>query len=214
MEKIRVIIVDDHELFRLSLRTAIECSHPDIIIAGEAGSGVAFFDLLQTVAADIVLLDIAMPGMNGIEVARRLKTERPNLKILAVSSENSASTVEEMLQIGIEGFVSKSNCNPGILVEAIRSVVQGLEYYGKDISEIISRIYLAKKKTTRVGEEFSEQEKHIIELCLEGLPAKLIADRLGISARTVDWHKSNMFSKLGINSTLELVQFVIKNKII
>ena len=207
-------MVDDHELFRLSLRTAIECSNTDIVITGEAGSGVAFFSLLETVAADIVLLDIVMPGMNGIEVARRLKTERPNLKILAVSSENSASTVEEMLQIGIEGFVSKSNCKPDILVEAIHSVMQGLEYFGKDISDIISRIYIAKRKTTNVGEEFSEQEKHIIELCLEGLSAKLIADRLGISVRTVDWHKSNMFSKLGINSTLELVQFVIKNKII
>ena len=214
MEKIKVIMVDDHELFRFSLRTAIECSYSDIVIAGEAGSGAAFFDLLKMVAADIVLLDIAMPGMSGIEIARRLKTEHPNMKILAVSAGNDLSTVEEMLQIGVEGFVSKSNCNPDILAEAIRSVMQGLEYFGRDISEIISRIYLAKKKTTNVGKEFSEQEKHIIELCLEGLPAKLIADRLGISTRTVDWHKSNMFSKLGINSTLELVQFVIKNKII
>ena len=214
MEKIRVIIVDDHELFRLSLRTVIECSYHDIVIAGEAGSGIAFFDLLKTIAADIVLLDIAMPGMNGIEVARLLKTDYPDLKILAVSSENSASTVEEMLQIGIEGFVSKSNCKPDILVEAIYSVMNGFEYFGKDISDIISRIYIAKKKTTQVGEEFSEQEKRVIELCLEGLPAKMIADRLGISTRTVDWHKSNMFSKLGINSTLELVRFAIKNKLI
>ena len=214
MENIRVIIVDDHELFRLSLRTAIECSHPDVVIAGEAGSGATFFNLLKTVKADIVLLDIAMPNMNGIEVAHRLKAEYPDLKILAVSSENSASTVEQMLEIGIDGFVSKSNCKPAILVDAIRSVMNGFEYFGKDISDIISRIYIAKKKTTNITEEFSEQEKNIIELCIEGLPAKLIADRLGISTRTVDWHKSNLFSKLGINSTLELVQFVIKNKLI
>ena len=214
MEKIRVIMVDDHELFRLSLRTAIECSHSDIIIAGEAGSGAEFFNLLKIVSADIVLLDIAMPGMSGIEIAHRLKTERPDMKILAVSAENALSTVEAMLEIGIEGFVSKSSCKPDILAEAIRSVMQGLEYFGRDISDIISRIYIVKKKTTHVSEEFSEQEKNIIELCLEGLPAKLIADRLGISTRTVNWHKSNMFSKLGINSTLELVQFVIKNKMI
>ena len=214
MEKIRVIIVDDHELFRLSLRTVIECRHPDIVIAGEAGSGAAFFNLLKTIDADIALLDIAMPGMSGIEIARRLKTEHPDMKILAVSAENALSTVEEMLEIGIDGFVSKSNCKPDNLIDAIRSVMNGLDYFGKDISEIISRIYLAKKKTTNISEEFSEQEKHIIELCLEGLPAKLIADRLCISTRTVDWHKSNMFSKLGINSTLELVQFAMKNGII
>lgn len=214
MEKIRVIMVDDHELFRLSLRTAIECSHTDIVIAGEAGSGAAFFSLLRTVDADIVLLDIALPGMSGIEIARRLKNEHSDMKILAVSAENDLSTVEEMVEIGIEGFVSKSKCKPDILVDAIRSVMQGLDYFGKDISEIISRIYIAKKKSTQVSEEFSEQEKSIIELCLEGLPAKLIADRLCISTRTVDWHKSNMFSKLGINSTLELIQFAVKNKII
>jgi Response regulator containing a CheY-like receiver domain and an HTH DNA-binding domain len=214
MEKIRVIIVDDHELFRFSLRTAIECSHSDIVIVGEAGSGDRLFSLLKTVDADIVLLDIAMPGMSGIEIARRLKVERPEIKILIVSAENDLSTVEDILEIGIEGFVTKSNCNPDILVEAIRSVMHGFEYFGRDICSIISRIYIAKKKTTQVSEEFSEQEKHIIELCIEGLPAKLIADRLCISTRTVNWHKSNMFSKLGINSTLELVQFAIKNKLI
>ena len=207
-------MVDDHELFRLSLRTSIECHNTDIVIVGEAGSGATFFSLLKTVEADIVLLDIAMPGMSGFEIARRLKTENPEIKILAVSAENDFQTIEEMLQIGIEGFVSKSNCKPEILAEAIRSIMQGLDYFGRDISSIISRIYIAKKKTMQISEEFSEQEKKIIELCLEGLPAKLIADRLCITARTVDWHKSNMFSKLGINSTLELVQFAIKNKII
>ena len=214
MEKIRVIMVDDHELFRLSLRTAIEYCYTDIVIAGEAGSGAAFFKLLKTVEADIVLLDIAMPGMSGIEIARRLKTDYPDMKILTVSAESAFSTVEAMMAVGVDGFVSKSNCKPEILVEAIHSIMQGLDYFGKDISDIISRIYIAKKRTTQVGEEFSEQERKIIELCLEGLPAKLIADRLNISTRTVDWHKSNIFSKLGINSTLELVQFVIKNNIV
>ena len=214
MEKIRVILVDDHELFRLSLRTAIECSCDDIVIEGEAGSGAAFFSLLKTIEADIVLLDIAMPVMSGIDIARRMKTEYPDMKILAVSAENDSSTIEDMLVIGIDGFVSKSKCKPDMLADAIRSIMHGFEYLGKDISEIISRIYIAKKKTTHVDDEFSDQEKKIIELCLEGLPGKLIADRLGITTRTVDWHKSNMFSKLGINSTIELVQFAIKNKII
>ena len=214
MEKIRVIIIDDHELFRLSLRTAIECRYSDIIIVGEAGSGAEFFKLLETIDADIVLLDITMPGVSGIEIARRLKTNRPEIKILTVSAESALSTVEAMMEAGVDGFVSKNNCKPEILIEAILSIMQGLDYFGKDISDIISRIYVAKKRTMQVGEEFSEQERKIIELCLEGLPAKLIADRLNISARTVNWHKSNIFSKLGINSTLELIQFVIKNNIV
>jgi len=211
---IKVIIVDDHELFRLGVRTAIELRHPDIVITGEAGSGVEFFNLLETAEADIALLDIMLPDMSGIDIARRLKTEYPEMKILAVSAENSSATVQEMLNTGIEGFVSKVNTSPDILADAIRSVAQGLEYFGRDISEIINRIYIAKKKTTQISEEFSDTEKRIIECCFEGLSGKLIADRLFISLRTVDWHKSNIFSKLGINSTLEMVQFAIKNGII
>ena len=175
MEKIKIILIDDHELFRLSLRTAIECRYTDIIVVGEADSGAEFFKLLETIDADIVLLDITMPGISGIEIARRLKTERPEIKILIVSAESALSTVEAMMEAGVDGFVSKSNCNPEILIEAILSIMQGLDYFGKDISDIISRIYIAKKRTMQVGEEFSEQERNIIELCFEGLPAKLIA---------------------------------------
>jgi len=194
---------------------AIEINHPDIVVVGEAKLGADFFRLVETAeAADVVLLDIALPDISGIEIARRLKSERSAMKILAISAENTAETVEEMLNIGIEGFVSKLHCNADIIVEAIRTVMQGLDYFGKDISDIISRIYIAKKKTTQVTSEFSEQEQRIIECCHEGLPAKLIADRLGVSPRTVDWHKSNIFRKLGINSTLEMMQFALKNKII
>jgi len=216
MKKINVIIVDDHELFRLGVRTAIESRHPDISIIGEAKSGAEFYCLLKTVEAevDIVLLDIVLPDTTGIDIARRLKTEYPSLKILVISAENAASTVEAILQIGIDGFISKLNSNPDALAEAIRSIMQGFEYFGKDISNVISRIYVAQKKTTEVSNEFSEQEKRIIEYCHEGLPAKLIADRLGITTRTVDWHKSNIFRKLNINSTLEMVRFALKNGII
>ena len=211
---IKVIIVDDHELFRLGVRTAIKLSHPDIVITGEAGSGSEFFNVLATAEVDMVLLDIMLPDMSGIDIARRMKTEHPEVKILAVSAENSKETVQEMLHAGIEGFVSKVNTSADTLADAIRSVAQGLDYFGKDISEIINRIYIAKKKTTQISEEFSDTEKRIIECCFKGLSGKLIADHLCISLRTVDWHKSNIFRKLGINSTLEMVQFAVKNGII
>jgi DNA-binding NarL/FixJ family response regulator len=214
MKLIKVIIVDDHELFRLGMRTAIELRHPDITITGEAGNGAVLFNLLETAEVDIVLLDIILPDMSGIDIARRMKTEYPEVKILAVSAENSSATVQEMLHIGIGGFVSKVNTGADTLPNAIRSVAQGLDYFGKDIAEIINRIYIAKKKTTQITSEFSDIEKSIIECCFEGLSGKLIADRLNISIRTVDWHKSNIFRKLGINSTLEMVQFAIKNGII
>ena len=214
MSMISVIIVDDHELFRLGVKTAIENRHSDLHIVGEAESGAELFALPAVASADIVLLDIALPDMSGIDIARRLKSERPEIKILAISAENATPIVQAMLDVGVEGFISKRHGGIDIFAEAIRSIMQGINYYGRDISEIIYRIYVSKKRTAEVTSEFTQQEKRIIELCHEGLPGKMIADHLHISPRTVDNHKSNIFHKLGINSTLEMVQYAVKNGII
>jgi len=218
MKKIQVILVDDVDLFRFGVRMNIELGHPDIAVVGEAKTGPEFFDLLKTVVAvDIVLLDIRFPDtsdMNGIDIARRLKRERPDVKILAISAEEAPETIAAMLETGVDGFINKTNSNNDTPMEAIRSIMQGLEYFGRDISAVISRIYLAKKKIAKDTADFTKQEKLIIELCHEGLSAKMIAYRLGISLRTVDWHKSNIFFKLGINSTTELINYGLKTGII
>jgi len=211
---INAIIVDDHELFRLGVKTAIAQNYKDIKIVGEAGSGSEFFSLLDTIEVDIVLLDIMLPDTTGIEIARRLKTEYPAMKILAISAENTAEVVQQMLDIGIDGFISKQSGSVVALVEAIRSVMLGFEFFGKDISDIIKRTYLAKKRTIEITNEFTSKEKQIIELCHEGLQAKEIADRLGISPRTVEAHKNNIFQKLGINNTAEMIKFALSNGII
>ena len=211
---ITAILVDDHELFRLGVKSAIESRHPDIRIAGEAATGEELFRLLAAITADIVLLDIILPDMSGIEVARRLKKECPALKILAISSENTAAVTQALLDLGIDGFISKRTGGVDILADAIRSIMSGFEYFGKDISDIIYRIYVSKKKTAEATAEFTEQEKKIIELCRDGLQSKQIADRLCVSPRTVDNHKNNIFRKLGINSTVEMVQYALKNGII
>jgi DNA-binding NarL/FixJ family response regulator len=211
---INIILVDDHELFRLGVKTAIASRHPDICIVGEADTGSRFFNLLETAVADIVLLDIGLPDMNGIDIARRLKTIRPEMKILAISAENSGDVVQAMVEIGIEGFISKRHGGIDTLVKAIRSVAEGFDYFGKDISDIIYRIFVAKSKNAATPAEFTEQELRIIELCREGLPGKLIADQLNISTRTVENHKNNIFRKLGIHSTYEMVEYAKKKGII
>ena len=216
MDKINIIIVDDHEFFRLGLKTAIETNHSDIIVVGEAKNGADFFALLKSIpTVELVLLDIMLPDMNGVEIARRLKNEYPQIKILIISSETASSTIEELIDVGIEGFISKFDSTTDTLIEAICAVMQGFEHYGKDISQIISQIYLSKKKTVKITiPEFSEQEKRIIEYCHEGLSGKEIANRLNISYKTMEWHKANIFNKLGIHSTIELVRFAMKNGII
>ena len=211
---INTILVDDHSLFRLGIRAALDSAHDDIYIMGEADCAATLFAMLETASPDVLLLDILLPDMTGVEIARRLKAERPEIKILAISSENSAATVRAMLEIGIDGFISKREGGANEIAHAIRSVALGLEYFGSDISDIIYKIYVSKKCTSEVTPEFSEQERRIIELCREGLPSKLIADRLCISPRTVDNHKNTIFRKLGINSTLEMVNYAIKTGII
>ena len=217
MSRIKIIIVEDEEFVRMGLRTAIVQSHADIVIVGEAANGLEFFRLLETAAgaaADMVLLDIRLPDVSGIDIAKRLKSERPEMKILVVSHENATETVERMVDTGVDGFISKQQSNSGILVQAILAIMQGHEYFGQDIANIISQIYVAKKGVMEVLSMFTKQERLIIEYCHEGLTAKEIADRLCLTAKTIEWHKSNIFSKLGINSTREMVRFAVKNGII
>ena len=211
---INIIIVDDHALFRLGMKGALSGKDSGICVVGEADCGKALFDLLKTTKADIILLDVVLPDMDGIEIARRLRKEYPGIKILTVSSENTEDVVQALMNVGINGFISKRQCSTNQPVEAIYSIMNGLEYFGNDIASIIYNIYVSKKKTAVVSAEFTEREREIISLCREGITSKMIAERINISVRTVDAHKNNIFKKLGINNTVDMIQYAIKNGVI
>ena len=211
---IQVVVVDDHRLFRIGLKAAINDYYPDIRVSGEAESGSELFSILKVTPADVVLLDINMPIMGGAEIAQQLRIDYPNLKILAVSSENTTEAVKSMIDAGIDGFVSKQMGDTDELVHAIRTVAAGLEYYGRDIASIIYSIYVSKKKTTDITNEFTDREREIILACRDGLMCKEIADRLDCSINTINTHKKRIFQKLGINTTLEMVQYALKRGII
>ena len=214
LNMIQLIIVDDHSLFRMGLVNTFRFTCPDIGVAGEADCGKALFALPALETADIVLLDINLPDMNGVDIARRLRRDFPALKILAISAENDKQTVQVMLDAGIDGFISKQHSSGAELAEAIRSVVAGEEYFGRDIAAIIYDLYVAKKKTTVITPEFTEREREVIRLCRDGLLYKEIADRMGISIHTVNSHKKNIYLKLGINNTMEMVKYALMKGII
>jgi DNA-binding NarL/FixJ family response regulator len=209
----KVIIVEDHSLTRLGIKTAIETRHPDLLVVGDVASGEEFFALLADVTPDIILLDIELPDMSGIDIARRLKTERPEIKILTISAEKTAEAIRAMHEVGVDGFIGKRRGGLDMFAEAIRTVMLGEKYYGADISEIMYSVYVAKKKTAEVTSEFTPQEGRIIQLCRKGTPAKLIADELGISINTVHVHKNSIFKKLGVKSTAELVHCIMKHNL-
>ena len=211
---IRIIVVDDHRLFRMGLKAAIHADHPDILIVGEAECGEELFTFLPTTPVDVVLLDINLPDKHGAEIARSIRKEYPAIKILAVSGENSTDTIKAMLDAGIEGFISKQLGDVNELANAIQTVASGLEYYGRDIANIVFDVYVAKKKTVQVTNEFTEREREIILACRDGLLCKEIAEKMGISINTINTHKKRIFQKLGINTTIEMVQYALKCGII
>jgi len=207
-----IILVDDHKLFRMGIISMLS-EYNDLFVVGEASDGNELLKLLETTSADVILLDIIMPGMDGITTARHIVNNFPDIKILILTSETSRDIINKLIETGIHGFISKKACNGGMeLANAIRAIVSGLEYYGEDIMQILYSVYVSKKTTAMA--ELTIREKEIIALCREGLQVKEIADRLNVSNRTVDTHKYNIYRKLGINNTVELVQYAMKTGII
>jgi DNA-binding NarL/FixJ family response regulator len=211
---IKVIVVDDHRLFRMGLLAVFQSRYPHIHVCGEAESGDELFRLFPNTSADLVLLDVNLPDMNGVEAARRIRKEYPQMKILAISGENSAETVKAMVEAGINGFITKQQGGTDELVHAIQTVMSGMDYFGGDISFILYGIYRTKTAGATPAPTLSKREREIIELCSNGLICKEIAYRLDISVHTVNTYKERIFQKLGINNTMEMVQYALKKGII
>ncbi|MGI5847254.1 MAG: response regulator [Candidatus Cryptobacteroides sp.] len=209
-DPIHVFIVEDHPLVRIGLQTALSRSQGKFVLAGVADCVETFWDRFPKTNPDLILLDIMLPDGSGIDIAKRLREEGNPVRILVLSAETDEDTVTRLLQIGIDGFVSKMVPTQELFT-AIEYVYHGAEFYGKDISKIIRDVRFAKRD---VPAEFTERENDIIELCIQGLSAKEIAKKLSISTSTVNTHKDNIFKKLGINSSVELVRWAFKYGII
>jgi DNA-binding NarL/FixJ family response regulator len=183
----------------------------DMEIVGEAGSAFEFFELLKRTTADLVLLDILLPDVSGIDIARQLRRKYPMIKILVLSSEEDKKMLELLVDIGIDGFISKdSPFNE--LVAAIEAISEGGHYFGRDIARLMYCVRVSKPSVS--NSIFTHREEEIITLCAQGLTAKEISAKLNISMKTVITHKYNIFKKLGINSCVELVSYVLKNNIV
>lgn len=211
---IKLAIVEDHALFRLGLKAALKSKRSEISVVGEAEDGKSLFALLKTVQPDIIVLDVFLPDISGVEVAQRLRKEYPEIKILAISAENNESMVQSLIDARVDGFISKKQSGASDLIIAIQSIMNGVEYFGQDIAVTIYNIYLSRKDTLQTAAELTSREKEIIDLCRAGLFSKEIAAQLNISQRTVDSHKNNIFKKMGIKNSMEMVQYALKHGII
>mgnify|MGYP003536491455 FL=1 len=208
-----VIIVDDHPLIRLGIKSSLSVYKDEIRVVGEAPTADELFLMLPKVETDLILLDIQMPGMSSEDAVKKLKSEYSNIKIIIVSSNCEEETIFRLVELGIDGFVPKMSDVTEIR-NAIYKVSLGSNYYGGDMSKIIKAVNNSKKLSASLMSEFTDREKEVMHLCCDGLLSKEIASQLNISSRTVEMHKSNIFKKLGINSTIELLKWAIGHGVV
>ncbi len=210
---IKIIIVDDHEIFRSGLKMVLR-KLDYVKVVGEASDGQDFLDLIRRVVCDIVLMDIEMPIMNGIDATKIAVKENPKLKVIALTMFTEDDYVQSMIDAGVVGFLVK-NINKETLNKAITTVANGGNYYSEELFNFFSRKFQNKVENKQGSKvHFTSREKEILQLLSEGLSNKEIAEVLYISERTVVGHKSNMLAKTGCKHAIGLLAYALRNKLV
>ena len=209
---IRVAIADDHPVVRDGLRLTIERSGKDITVVGEASDGLEVLKMARTKPADVFILDITMPNMNGIETARELLKRLPAAKAIILSLHDTKAMVEEALAAGARGYLTKETATRNV-VEAVTAVHAGHYYLSPSISHFIVEDALTGKKDARKARPslaLTGQERKVLQLIAEGHSNKEIAAMLDVSVNTVHAHRNHLVAKLDIHKQADLVHYAIK----
>ncbi len=209
---LKLIIVDDHEFFRSGLKMVVN-RLKYVTVVGEASNGKEFLEIQKEKNADMVLLDLQMPIMNGIEASEIAIKEFPDLKIVILTMFDDEEYIDKMIDIGVHGFLLK-NITKDLLDKALQSIASGNTYYSPELWSYFGKKFSQQKKENDAEQQFTKREKEILQLICDGLNNREIAEELFISERTVVGHKSNLLSKTNCKSTISLLSFAIKNKLV
>jgi len=204
---IRVLLADDHTIVRQGLKLILS-SHADLEVIGEAADGNQVVDLAEKLRPDIVLMDISMPELNGIEATKRMVQRDPRLKVLVLSMHKEAVYVREILRAGARGYILKDAIDTE-LVSAVRSVAHGDGYISPAVSGALLSDY--RKDVTDPLDLLSNREREVLQLIAEGKTNKEIATKLNLSVYTIDSHRGKIMEKLNLHSVGELVRFAMKH---
>ncbi len=213
MSKIRVLIVDDHAILREGLR-ALLSYYDDVEVVGEAQDGAESLVRVAELLPDIVLMDIAMPGMNGLEATRLIRNQYPQTRVLILTQHEDPQYVVPLLQAGASGFVTKRALGTD-LITALRVVAQGETFlYPTAATTVVEEIRRRKEEEAATSpESLTPRELEILKHIVAGQTNSQIAAVLSISVKTVEWHRTNLMSKLGVHSVADLVRYALEHEL-
>jgi len=214
VERIRVLLVDDHGIVREGLRAMLSLNQ-DIQVVGEAADGREAIALARSCAPNIVVMDMAMPGMDGLQATKRLVRDFPGVRVLALSQHDSDRYILPVLQAGASGYVLKRSVGAE-LVAAIRTVHAGECFLPPGVAQAVVRYCRQGPETIAEDEDgvLSEREREVLKLVVEGRTSQEIADLLHLSKRTVMCHRANIASKLGIHNRMELIRYAMRTGVV
>jgi DNA-binding NarL/FixJ family response regulator len=207
---IRLLLADDHTVVRKGFRLILS-QYPEFEVVGEASAGHEAVALAGTLAPDIVIMDVAMPRLNGVMATKAILEAQPHCRVLMLSMHGDAVYVRESLRAGAKGYLTKDAVDSD-LVAAVRALAAGHAYLSPSISNTVLTDY--RQQVGEAGDKLTTREREVLQLLAEGLTAKEIAKRLDISAYTVDAHRSRILRKLQISSIGELVRYAMRNGLI
>lgn len=211
---VTVLLVDDHPIVRQGLRHLFE-AQPDMKIVGEASDGLQAVQFAEKFKPDVLILDIMMPGLNGLEVLRQVKERSPESCSIVLSMQSADVYVVEALKAGALGYVLKET-GPSELVNAVQQVIQGQRYLSPKISERLIDILIqtSEKVAADPYQTLTNREREVLQMAAEGLTSSEIAKRLSISPRTAELHRGRMMNKLGLHNQTELIRYALKRGIL
>ena len=210
MKSLRILLADDHELLRQGLRTLIE-HQSGWQVCGEATTGREAVAKARELKPDIVVMDFTMPELNGMEATRQIRAALPRTQVLILTMHESEELVREVLAAGARGYVLKSDAGR-VLVDALKALADQKPYFTSRISALVLEGYL--NPITREHPALTPREREIVQLVAEGRSTKELADRLGITPKTAETHRTNIMRKLNLHSVSEVVRYAIRNKLV
>jgi len=208
---IRVLITDDHAIMREGLSRILDAC-PDITVVGEAANGNAALQLIDTCKPDVVLADISMPYMNGIELIRRVRAEHPAIPVLVLSMHKEEEFAVRAIRVGAAGYITK-DCASENLALAIRKIVAGGKYITAEVAEVLANA-IAPTQAESPHKQLSNREFQIFRMLAQGKTLNQIAHDLSLSPTTVSTHKGRLMNKLGVESNAGMVHYAIKHQLI